>query len=55
MNADKTDPTLIIREVEKLKREEQEMTLLLQRKEMEAKQKDFTVSNLQASLKHEQN
>ena len=29
LNADKTDPTLIIREVEKLKREEQEMTLLL--------------------------
>jgi len=29
LNAEKADPTLIIREVESLKREEQELTLLL--------------------------
>lgn len=53
INADKIDTTCLVKEVERLKREEQELTLLLQRKEIDAKSKEFTLTNLQASLKHE--
>jgi len=53
INADKIDITSLVKEAERLKREEQELTLLFQRKEIDAKSKEFTLTNLQASLKHE--
>lgn len=53
INADKIDTTSLVKEAERLKREEQELTLLFQRKEIDAKSKEFTLTNLQASLKHE--